>query len=115
MFSYFQKENIKQITFEEDGSAEVEYEDKQPKTFSSQEVDNHQELKGLKEQVQQSEQKTLSRQELSQIVGSTSSPASTEQKHWEKYKYYYFVGIGAVLLVIGGLIVYWWMKNNERS
>ena len=46
LFSYFQKENVKQITFEEDGTAKVEYEDnKDSKTFSASEIDNHQELK----------------------------------------------------------------------
>jgi hypothetical protein len=66
----------------------VEYEDNQSKTFSASEIDDTEELAALKEHVQQSEQKSLSRQELSQIVGSTSSsPTSTMKKsHWETYK-----------------------------
>lgn len=115
LFNWFKKENIEQITFEEDGSAKVKYEDnKNSKTISASEIKNNQELLTLKEYSRQSQQKSLSHQELSQIVGSTSSPTSTEKSHWETYKYYYFVGVGVTLLAMGGLMVYWWMKKDKR-
>ena len=95
----------------------MEYEGNYSKTFSASEIDNTEELSVLKEQSRQSEQKSLSRQELSEIVGSTSSPTSTEkgQGHFEKYKYHYFAGIGVALLAIGGLTVYWLMKKKQKE
>ncbi|KLL02329.1 MAG: hypothetical protein MRERC_2c057 [Mycoplasmataceae bacterium RC_NB112A] len=119
LFNWFKNKSVKKLIWQDNDELLVEKNNGKNEILSSEKVQQDEVLKQFKELSQQSEQKSLTFSELSQITAAPSLPDNTpNQKHWDKYGRYYIgtvVIVAIVVIVSAGAVFYrFWIKKHKK-